>query len=328
VDFKDYYAILGIPRDADQAAIKKAYRALARKFHPDVNPGDAAAEERFKAAAEAYEVLGDPEKRAKYDRLGSAYRAHERAGAGGFDWRDWSTGAPSGARPGPSGAHYRTVTPEELDGLFGEGGGFSDFFESLFGGRMRPGAAGPGAVRPSPVRRGGNLEHPVRVTLAEAFHGTQRMLQIDGRRGEVTIPPGVRTGSKVRVRGFGQPGQGGGGAGDLMLVVEVAAHPVFERHGDNLHVEVPVDIYTLLLGGEATVPTLDGRLKLTVPPGTDAGRRFRLRGKGMPKLGNPSERGDLIATVEAELPESLSDEERELFERLRELRERNGDAAD
>lgn len=321
MEYKDYYKVLGVPRDADQAAIKKAYRKLARLHHPDRNPGDAAAEDRFKDAAEAYEVLGDAEKRVKYDRFGAAWQQRERAGGGaggaggggggGFDWSDWTAGSGGGRQPGGA----TRLSPEELEAILGQGG-FSDFFETLFGG----GLGGRASRAPQrPVARIANAEHPVRIALHEAASGTTRRLDIDGRRLEVTIPAGVRTGSKVRMRGEG-PQAADGRRGDLLLVVDVEPDPRFERMGNDLHAVVAVPLHTAMLGGEVPVETLAGQGHLTIPPETQNGRRFRLRGKGMPALRGGA-RGDLIVAVEVQLPHHLSDDERALFERLRELRE-------
>lgn len=313
MEFKDYYEILGVPRNADEKEIKKAYRRLARQYHPDVNPGDKAAEERFKEINEAYEVLSDPEKRARYDQFGREWQRYQQAGApGGFDWSAWT-------QPGGPRVQYTYTTAEDLEDLFGEGAGFSDFFETLFGRGFGPRADRTRAPRP---RRGQDIEQPVQVTLAEAYHGTTRVLTKDGRRLEVKIPPGVRSGSRIRMAGEGIPGVGGSEAGDLYLVVEVLPDERFERRGDNLYTEVEVPLYTAILGGEATVPTVDGSVVLTIPPETQNGRLFRLRGKGMPRLRNPSEHGDLYATANVRLPTRLSDRERELFEQLRDLRPR------
>ncbi len=315
MEFKDYYATLGVPRGADAKSIKSAYRKLARTHHPDVNPGDQASEDRFKSIAEAYEVLGDPEKRARYDELGTAYRRHQRSGGGGFDWNEWS-GQPTGA------TSHRTLTPEELEGLFGGGGGFSDFFETLFGGIGE--AQSPGK-RAQIRTKGRSVQHPVRITLDEAFHGARRLLSIDGRRIEASIPPGVRDGSKVRIRGQGEQGRGGGDAGDLILVVEVAPHSRFARRGDDLREEVSVPLYTAMLGGEIDVPTFSGPVHLTIPAETANGRHIRLKGKGMPRLQDSGKRGDLIATVNVDLPTDLSADERRLFEELRGMRASEGD---
>ena len=307
---KDYYAILGLPRDADEKAIKRAYRKLARQHHPDVNQGDSASEDRFKDISEAYEVLSDPDKRAKYDRFGAAWQQYERAGqTGGFDWDQWAA---------QQGGRGQTRTVRDASDIFGSGG-FSDFFETLFGGAA--GAAPGGTRRVAGVApRGRDLEQAVTVSLEEAYRGATRLVSKDGRRLELRIPAGVRSGSRVRMRGEGMSGPGGGAPGDLYLVVEVAEDPRFERKGDDLLARLPLPLTTAVLGGEALVGTLDGPVTLNVPAGTQNGRRFRLSGKGMPKLKDPKQRGDLLVTVDLRLPEDLSEEERGLFERLRELR--------
>jgi curved DNA-binding protein len=348
VEYQDYYATLGVPRTATDKEIRTAYRKLARRHHPDVNPGNKAAEDRFKQINEAYEVLSDAEKRKKYDELGSRWREYEQweraqaagaaAGAAGgtgqgaqggrpFDWE-----GPAGGDPGGVRYEYRTASDEDLRDLFGEDAPFSEFFETFFGsagpagsvgtGRTtrtaRSGAGGRRASRRG--RSGSDLDHPVEISLADAYRGTTVELALrlpDGRtrRLEVKIPPGVRTGSRVRIAGQGQPGEGGGQAGDLYLVVAVQPDPRFERRGDDLHTEVRAPFGTLVLGGEARVPTPDGRtLALTVPQGTQDGRIFRLRGQGMPRLAKPDTRGDLHAEVHARLPERLSPRERDLFE--------------
>jgi curved DNA-binding protein len=339
VEYQDYYATLGVPRTATEKEIRTAYRKLARKHHPDVNPGNKAAEDRFKQINEAYEVLSDADKRKKYDELGSRWREYEQwqraqgaAGAAASPGQDGRGGQPfdwggfSGQGPGGVRYEYRTSSDEDLRDLFGEDAPFSDFFETFFGsagssgsgGTGRPGA---GARRQSRRRRSGSdLDYPVEVSLSDAYRGTTLELALrmpDGqtRRLEVKIPPGVRTGSRVRIAGQGQPGEGGGQAGDLYLVVAVQPDPRFERRGDDLATEVRAPLATLVLGGEVRVPTPDGRaLALTVPPGTQDGRVFRLRGQGMPRLGKPDSRGDLHAEVHARLPERLSPRERELFE--------------
>jgi DnaJ-class molecular chaperone len=327
VEYKDYYKILGVQRNATQAEIKKTFRKLARQCHPDVCPGDKAAEERFKEINEAYEVLSDPEKRKKYDELGSRWQDFEQWQRAGGQSGGWPFGwSPAGGRAGQPGAQYRTVTQEELEGMLGGDSPFSDFFSFFFGGGQ-PQAARPrrGGARQA-GRPGRDLEQPVQITLEEAYRGTQRLLEFqesDGsrRRLEVKIPAGMDNGSRVRLPGKGGRGSGGGPDGNLYLVIQVTAHPQFERKGDDLYVHVPVDLYTALLGGEADVPTLKGTLlKLKIPPETQSGRRFTLRGQGMPRLKAPGEHGDLVATVNVRLPTGLSDEERKLFQQLAGLR--------
>jgi len=314
MEYKDYYKVLGVDRNAEEKEIKKAYRKLARQHHPDVNPGDKAAEERFKDINEAYEVLSDPEKRGKYDQLGSSWQQWQHTGRdpSGFDWSQWF----SAAQPGGGRVEYRDLG--DLGDLFG-GRDFSDFFQAIFGGTGAPrtGRAGARQVR---SRRGQDYTQPVEITLEEAFQGTTRMIQKDGRRLEVKIPPGVRTGSKVRVAGEGSPGMAGGASGDLYLEVAILPHSVFEREGDDLRCEVPISLYTVVLGGEAKVPTPGGDVLLKIPPGTQGGRTFRLRGKGMPNLRYPKKRGDLYARLQVRVPQKLSQREQELFRELASLR--------
>lgn len=302
MSYQDYYKTLGVERGASEADIKKAYRRLARQYHPDINPGNKDAETRFKAINEAYEVLSDKEKREKYDRFGSDWQRYQQAGPGGFDWGSFSGGAGGGGQAA--------------------GGDFSDFFETLFGGGGGRGAR-PGA---STMRmEGQDIEQHAEITLEEAFSGTQRVLQFHSPNGQprsisIKIPPGVDTGARIRAEGQGGPGIGGGRSGDLYLVVKVLPHSRYERRGDDLHVKAPVDVYTLLLGGEARVSVLGGKIvTLNVPSGTQNGKVFRVSGQGMPRLRAPNTRGDLYVTLEAVLPTNLTKQERDLIEELRSL---------
>ncbi len=322
MEYKDYYDILGVDRDAEQDEIKKAFRRKARKLHPDVNPNDPQAEERFKEINEAYEVLSDPEKRSKYDQLGSEWSRYQQTGGrpGGFDWGQWTSAGAPGER-----VHVRYSSPEDLQDMFGGESPFSDFFSQIFGGMGRGAArgaraGGPGGYEYQPrPQRGQDYEQEIEISLSEAYHGTSRIIQKEGgRRLEVNIPPGARTGTRVRVAGEGGGGAGGGAAGDIYLRVRVTPDPRFEREGDDLRVSVPVDLYTAVLGGEARVVTPGGDVMLTIPPETQNGRVFRLRGQGMPQLKNPTQRGDLYAEVDVRLPSDLSPRQRELFEKLRE----------
>lgn len=312
MDFKDYYQILGVAPDADEKTIKATYRKLARQYHPDVNPNNKEAAEQFKAINEAYQVLSDPAQRKKYDELRVQYQQWQQRGGRpqDFNWQPWS------AQPG-EGVRVEYGTVEDLEDLFGGQHPFSDFFENIFGGGMRE--ARGGAPRP---RRGRDLEYQVDITLDEAFHGTKRTLQIGERRIEASIPRGVYTGARVRLAGQGEPGRNGGVAGDLYLIVNVLPHPNYEREGDDLYTEVPVDIYTAALGGEVRVPTLDGAVMLKIPANTQSGRSFRLRGKGMPPLGDSTQRGDLYARVRLMLPEPLTERERNAFRELQGARQR------
>jgi curved DNA-binding protein len=313
MDYKDYYKILGVKKDASTKEIKAAYRKLARKYHPDVNAGDRKAEARFKEVNEAHAVLGDPEKRKRYDQLGANWEAFSRGGAPG-----------AGTWPGGG---FR-VEYEDLGGA--GGGGFSDFFRTFFGGAGFGGGGFGGRGFPGGFEGFGDArevyeppsdaEGEVTLTLPEVLSGTTREVAVgEGskkRRVEVKIPPGVREGSRVRVAGAGGAGSRGR-RGNLYLRVRIAPHPSFERKGDDLAIAVRVPLTTAVLGGEAQVPTLEGEVGIKIPPGTPAGRSFRLRGKGLPRLGKSAERGDILASLAVELPSRLSGRQRELFEELR-----------
>ena len=303
MDFKDYYEILGVPPDADAKAIRQAFRQLARQVHPDVNPGNKEAEEKFKVINEAYQVLSDVEQRKKYDELRAQYLQWQQTGGRqqDFDWQNWS------AQPG-QGVHVQYANAEDLDDLFGGASPYSDFFTSIFGQASRS-DRGSGRVTSSSRRKGRDVEYEVDLTLEEAFHGTERLLEIDGHRIKAGIPPGVRTGSRVRLASQGEPGRNGGSAGDLYLIIQVLPDHTFERAGDDLHIEVPVDIFTAIAGGEIRIPSLERPLILKIPPRTNSGRSFRLRSKGMPHLGDPKTRGDLYAMVKLVLPDQLTDQE-------------------
>jgi curved DNA-binding protein len=305
VQFKDYYAILGVPRDASAADIKKAFRKLARKHHPDVAKDKKAAEEKFKEINEAYEVLGDPEKRGKYDRLG-------------MDWQH------EGSFPPPGGGHG----PQAHEFNFG-GTGFSDFFEQYFGGANRSGFPGtmPGARRAGArQQRGNDIEGDILVTLEEAMHGSVRPVSLKttdpgtGRTQtqtfQVRIPPGVTNGKRIRVPGQGEPGSGGAEAGDLYLRVRHAAHPDFSTQGSDVFFELDIAPWEAVLGAELPVPTLDGLIKLRIPPGSANGQQLRVRSRGLPK-GKTGERGDFHAVLSVQLPDKPSDEERAQWEKLR-----------
>jgi DnaJ-class molecular chaperone len=331
MDFKDYYATLGVAKTASEKDIKQAFRKLARKYHPDVNPGDKAAEARFKEINEAYEVLGDPDKRKKYDELGANWRMYEQQArsAGGQPFGGaWGTGTPGGGR-----TSYRTMTPEEMEELFGDSNPFSDFFTTFFGGGSGGfGSAGGGFGGGDDARRGRtrrrpgrDIENEIELPLEDAYHGTTRrlMLHQDGqvKQVDVRIPAGVTDGSRVRVSGEGEQGVGGGESGHLYLRVRLKPHPVFERKGRDLYVTSRVPMTTAVLGGEADVQTLSGKpAKLRIPPLTQNGQLFRLRGYGMPAVGKAADTGDLYARVDVQLPtRPLSEKEREHFEALKRL---------
>ena len=302
LEYKDYYKVLGVPKTATEKDIKAAYRKLARKFHPDMNQGDKKAEARFKEVGEAYEVLSDGDKRARYDQLGANWQQYERAAQGG--------GGSARAWPGggfPAGGNVQVEFGEEL-------GGFSDFFRTFFSG------GGGGGFGDAGASAGSDLQATVEVTLEEVLKGTKRTLRLGGRDGrevEVKVPLGVRDGSRLRVAGEGGEGRRGGGKGDLYLRVAIRPHPVFERKGDDLAITVKVPVTTAVLGGEMQVPTLDGSLSVKVPEATAVGQTFRLRGQGLPELGKPHERGVLLATLAVEIPKKLSARQKELFDELR-----------
>jgi len=324
MEFKDYYKILGIERTADQKAVRQAFRKLARTHHPDVNQGNTQAEARFKEINEAYQVLNDPEKRAKYDEL---VELRQRGGGG---WEELLRRG--GARPGDGGAYT-------VYGSAGDLGQFSDFFQQLFGdlggamgrGGRRGRRGGAGAFNledllgqaAGPQAGGGiaghDVEGTVEISLEEAYHGTRRTVTIPAGGGapertiDVTIPRGVRSGQRIRAAGQGQ-------GGDLYLIVEVRPHPVFTRQDDDLMCEVAVPVWTAALGGEVKAPTLGGPVTMKIPAGTQAGRTFRLRGRGMPHVRGEGA-GDELVKVRLVLPDPLTPKDRELFEEMRRLHE-------
>jgi curved DNA-binding protein len=323
MDFKDYYSTLGVAKTATGKELKQAYRKLARKHHPDVNPGDNSAESKFKEINEAYEVLGDPEKRKKYDELGANWRMYEQAGAPGGPGAGPQGGGWDVNFGGAPGGGFRTMTPEEMREMFGDADPFSDFFHTFFGGSMgSEGARGRGGRKGD--RKGRDFEQEIQLGLEDAYGGAMRRLSIkqDGhaRTVDVRIPPGVAEGSRVRVAGEGEHGTGGGQSGDLYLRIHVAPHPRFERKGKDLYARVTIPLTTAVLGGEVEVTTIgDKALRLKIPPMTQNGQVFRLKGHGMPAVGKPDDRGDLYATVDVELPRQLTPEQRAHFEALRKL---------
>lgn len=323
MDFKDYYATLGVGKTATEKEIKQAFRKLARKHHPDVNPGDKAAEAKFKEINEAYEVLGDPEKRKKYDELGANWRMYEQAEAQGgpnpFAGR-WNVNFGGGQGTGG----FRSMTQEEMEAMFGDTNPFSDFFTTFFGGGMGGAESARSRARVRP-RRGRDVEHELELTLEDAYHGTTRRFSLkhDGqaRTVDVRIPAGVGDGSRVRVSGEGEHGASGGQAGDLYLRVRIAPHSVFDRKGQDLHSKVALPVTTAVLGGEVDVPTMSGKpARLRIPPLTQNGQVFRLKGYGMPAVGKNESKGDLYARVEVQVPTQLTPEEREHYEALAKLK--------
>ncbi len=308
MEYKDYYKTLGVERKASAEEIKKAFRKLALKYHPDRNHGNKDAEEKFKDLNEAYEVLSDPEKRARYDQLGESYFQYQRGGGqpGGFNWSEWTSQ--------PRGQQYsRSVPVEEI---FGDLGGFSDFFQAIFGGGAVPGGMRGGArtsYRPQQPAR--PLEQPVQISFLEAYQGGERLVQAGERRMEVKIPAGADNGTRVRMAGAGPVGPDGRKA-DIHLIIQVAPDPRYDRKGSDIYTDAELDLYTAVLGGEAHVNTPEGQVLLTIPAGTQPGQTFRLAGRGMPHLRSPKTRGDLYARVHVSLPKQLTAEQRRLFEQL------------
>ncbi len=312
MEFKDYYKILGVEKDATQEEIKKAYRKLAMKHHPDKNPGNKQAEEKFKEITEANEVLGNPDKRKKYDQLGANWRQYERSGAGGNqDWyRNYSSGSPGGS--------YQFEG--DLGDLFGNMGGFSDFFESFFGGRSTRQRPGQG-FRRTAASKGQDYEANLNISLAEAFKGTDSQFKIDGKTLRVKIAPGTREGTKLRLKNQGAPGMRGGERGDLYLNIHIIDDPFYEIKDDDLFFNLDLELYTAVLGGKKQITTLDGKtINLNIPQETDSGKIFKIKGMGLPKIPNKNLRGDLYIRVIIQIPKNLTEEEKKLFKKLNDLR--------
>jgi DnaJ-class molecular chaperone len=291
----NYYDLLEIPRSADEKEIRQAYRKMARKYHPDVNPGNKSAEDKFKQVNEAHSVLSDAEKRRKYDKYGDRWEQADQ-----IEQAEAQTRARGAGR---TNFQWSDVGGEQPNVTFDVGGAGSNVFEHLFRN------LGQDLRQPSPA------EYPVDITLEEAYLGTTRLIELSGgRRLEVKIPPGVDNGSKVHIPA------GKGREGNFNMVISVQPDPTFERRGRNLYREIEVTLEDAILGSEITVPTFRSRVALTIPPETQNGQRFRLAGQGMPSLNQPGSKGDLYATVKVKLPINLTNEEKELFRRLKEMR--------
>jgi curved DNA-binding protein len=308
--YKDYYKALGVEKTATEKEIKSAYRKLARKHHPDVNPGDKAAEEKFKEISEAYNVLSDKEKRSKYDQYGQYW---EQVGAGGP--------GPGGPPPGGNfgGFQFDFGDMAGQGGGFGAGGeaGFGDLFDVIFGGAGPVGQQRPRHGGHPRNTKGQNIESEIEISLEDVFHGSHKSFSLNGHRIEVTIPRGIKDGQKIRLANQGMEGMAG--RGDLLLTVKVAPHKLYERSVDDLKVDVEVDYIDAMLGGEVQVPTLSGRVTMKVPPNTSSGKTFRLPGQGMP-MAKGDKRGNLFAKVRIRVPDSISDQERSLLEEIRKAR--------
>ena len=307
MDYKDYYKILGVNKKASQADIKKAYRKLAMKFHPDKNQGDAKAEEKFKEISEAYEVLSNADNRRKYDQLGANWKHYEKNGAY----------ANQGFGHGQYGGYYRTGGDGvDMDDIFG-GGGFSDFFKTFFG-------AGFGGDRTQSRQRsslkGRDYKTTLSLTLLEAYQGTERMIEINGSRIKVKVGKGVVDGQRLRVKGKGGRGSAGGQSGDLYLLINILPDPRFKRKQTDLFTTVDIDLYTAVLGGKHKVETLKGPVNITIPPGTQNSKTFRLGNMGMPRYRQSGITGDMFVKIHVEIPSKLNSEEKNMFEKLRNLK--------
>ncbi|WP_220576855.1 J domain-containing protein [Bacteroides fragilis] len=304
----DYYKILGVDKNASQDDVKKAFRKLARKYHPDLNPNDPSAKDKFQEINEANEVLSDPEKRKKYDEYGEHWKhadefeaqkkARQHAGAGGGGFSGFG---------GDGGSYWYSSDGEGFSG--GDAGGFSDFFESMFGHRGGGGRGGSGF-------RGQDFNAELHLSLRDAAQTHKQVLNVNGKQVRITIPAGVADGQVIKLKGYGGEGINGGPAGDLYITFRIAEDPVFKRLGDDLYMDVEVDLYTAVLGGEKVVDTLEGKVKLKIKPETQNGTKVRLKGKGFPIYKKEGQFGDLIVTYSAKIPTSLTDRQKELFREL------------
>jgi len=313
MDYKDYYKILGVDKKASKDEIKKKYRKLAQKYHPDRNPDNKAAEEKFKEISEANEVLSNDEKRAKYDQMGSNWNQYQHAGGGGFDFSQW-------ARQG-GGKQYRT----SFEGDFG-GGNFSDFFESFFGGNFSQQGFGGRQGRRSGHQqiKGRDYEAQLRLNLTDAFHGTSTVLNVEGEKIKVNLKPGLKDGQKLRVKGKGGMSPMGGENGDLILKISVVNNTNFTIKNTDLSLKQEVDLYTVLLGGKLTINTLKGPITINIPKESQNGKVLRLKKLGMPVYGKKDVFGDLYVNINVILPTKLNKEETLLFEKLADMRKENG----
>lgn len=313
MDFKDYYNILGVSPQADVKEIKKAYQSLAKKYHPDVNPGNKEAEERFKEINEAYHAIADPGKRQKYDDLRANYQQWQsHGGRGPFDWSAWQGNAGNGT-------YTRTMTPEEFADLFGARGdrsersfgGFSDFFSAIFGIDPDDQSEPQNDYADSfcQFRAARDIQGEIAVTLEDVYYGTKKLISIDNKKIETVIPKGIQNNKKIRLSGQGEAGLKGAKSGDLLLTVRILPHQTFSRDGNDLQANLDIDFYTAVLGGEAKVKTLAGEVLLKIPPQTQAGRSFRLKGKGMPIMNQPGKYGDFYVKIVIVLPEDMKAEE-------------------
>jgi len=307
MEYKDYYKILGVSKTATIDEIKKAFRQLALKYHPDTNPNNKAAEDKFKEINEAYEVLGDAEKRKKYDNLGSSWNRYRQTGGNSedFDWSQWTSRRPQGRRK-------TSDTFSNIGDIFGHGA--SDFFENIFGGFSKK------TGFQQPPKRGEDIEAELEISLEEAFRGTQKQFIVENQKIELNIKPGINDGQVLKISGKGKPGKAGGTNGDILIKIKITPHKRVQRDGNDLHLEVTIDLYKAILGGNSTLKTFGDTVKLNIPPESQPGSIIKVKGQGMPIYGSPNQSGDLFIKLNIKLPKNLTQKEIELFQELETLR--------
>ncbi|HWA06379.1 MAG TPA: J domain-containing protein [Ignavibacteria bacterium] len=320
MDYKDYYKVLGVSKTASQDEIKKAFRKLAMKYHPDKNSGDKTAEAKFKEVNEAHEVIGDPEKRRKYDELGSNWNAYQQGGqtgGGGFDWGKYQQ-----QYGGQGGQTYSTNFGDFSGAFGGGGGGFSDFFEAFFGGAGSGFTDGKQRGGKRQQLKGDDMQAELPIRLEDAYNGAETIFEVGGQKIKLKIKKGAYDGQTLKLAGKGYPGHNNGPNGDLLLTLKLQKHPLYNRIDDDLYMDLPLDIFTAVLGGKLDVTTLKGKIKITIPPETSNGKTLRLGGLGMPKYGKDSQHGDLFVKIDLQTPKDLTPDEKKLFEQLRDLRKK------
>ena len=309
MEYKDYYKILGVEKKASQDAIKKAYRKLAVKYHPDKNQGNKEAEEKFKEIGEAYEVLGDAEKRKKYDELGANWKNFQSGQA-------YSGGNPFGNFNFGQGGTYVEM---DMDDFMNGNNQFSDFFNAFFGGGRRAKSTNFGGGSWGNFQQAADYETTIEITLEEAFHGTSRIIQLENEKIRIKIKPGIADGQNLRIKGKGQKTSNGQNNGDLYVKIKVLNHTKFERKENDLYTSQKIDLFTAVLGGKIIKETIDGKLTLPIPQGTQNGKTFRLKNKGMPVYESKNQFGDLYVKIDVQIPDRLSEKQKKLFEELKTL---------